>query len=193
MKTFTFEKESPIIIIAAARSGTKMLRAALAASPEFVDFSYDINYIWKYGNYHIPHDELTEDNLTDDVRKFIRKRFKKLLVKSNARRVLEKTVSNSLRVDFVREVFPNSKIIHLYRDGRDVAADAKLCWESSMFSARIQPKSDLFKKVVEFPIDAAWPYLISYVSTYATRLLAKEKHVRSWGPRFKAIEEAIRQ
>jgi hypothetical protein len=113
MKTFTFEKESPIIIIAAARSGTKMLRAALAASPEFVDFSYDINYIWKYGNYHIPHDELTEDNLTDDVRKFIRKRFQKLLVKSNAKRVLEKTVSNSLRVDFVREVFPNSKIIHL--------------------------------------------------------------------------------
>ena len=134
--------DSPVIIIAAARSGTKMLRAALAASPVFVDFPYDINYVWKYQNYDINHDELTEENLTPTIKKFIRNRFEKLVLKKDSKRVLEKTVSNSLRVDFVRAVFPKCKIIHLYRDGHDVAADARLCWQSSALSTRIQTRKE---------------------------------------------------
>jgi len=182
---------SPIIIIGAARSGTKMLRAALATAPELAAFRFDINYIWKYRNYDIPHDELAVEDLTVSICRFIRARFRKLLLKSNSRRVLEKTVSNSLRVKFVRAVFPESKIIHIYRDGRDVAADARLCWESSMFSDRIQTKGDLCHKIIDFPLSAAWPYLLNYFSANTARLLTKKKQLKSWGPRFKGIDDAI--
>jgi hypothetical protein len=185
------DHHAPIIIIAAARSGTKILRAVLAKSSHIVDFRYDINYIWKYGNYHIQHDELTTENSTPAIRKFIREKFNKLLLKSDAKRVLEKTVSNSLRVDFVRAVFPGCKVVHLYRDGRDVAADARLCWQSSAFSGRIQSKRDVIRKIMAFPVVRAWPYLASYLSTYAKRLIGREKHVKSWGPRFKGIDEAL--
>jgi hypothetical protein len=92
----------------------------------------------------------------------------------------------------VRAVFPECKFIHLYRDGRDVTADARLCWQSSMWSNRIQPKQDLIKKAINFPLTAAWPYLLNYISTYATRLVSKEKHVKSWGPRFKGIDGILK-
>jgi hypothetical protein len=39
----------PVMIIAAARSGTKMLRAALGESSDFAEFLYDMNYVWKFG------------------------------------------------------------------------------------------------------------------------------------------------
>jgi hypothetical protein len=185
------EHSSPIIVIGAARSGTKMLRAALASTPELAAFRFDINYIWKYRNYEMPHDELTVEDLTVRIYRFIRARFRKLLMKSNSRRVLEKTVSNSLRVEFVRAVFPACKIIHIYRDGRDVAADARLCWQSSMFSDRIQTKSDLCHKIMGFPLSAAWPYLLNYVSVNTSRFFSKNRHVKSWGPRFKGIDDAI--
>jgi len=183
-------KDSPVIIIAAARSGTKLLRAVLANSPEFIDFPYDMNYIWKYGNYHIPHDELAKEDITEETRRFIKDQFNKLLNKSNAKRVLEKSVPNSLRVDFVKSIFPECKMIHLYRDGRDVAVDSRQCWQSSMLSGNIQSKTDLFNKIIHFPIVAAWPYLLNYGLTYSKRLLKKEKQVESWGPRFEGIDEA---
>ena len=181
----------PVIIVAAARSGTKMLRAVLSASSDLVAFPYDINYIWKYGNYHLPHDELRIEHLTDEIADFIRGRFRRLLANTNAERVVEKTVSNSLRVNFVREVFPDCKIIHLYRDGRDVAASAMLCWLAPFFASRIQPKRILLKKAVEFPFGAALPYLIEYVLNNWKQLVFRKRKVKSWGPRFDGIVEAL--
>jgi len=179
------------IIIGAARSGTKILRDMLCVSKELISFPYDINYIWKYGNYDVEHDELTRMDLSPNILNFIRGRFEQLLLRKHGTRLLEKTVSNSLRVDFVRAVFPECKIIHLYRDGRDVAADARLCWQSSVLSGKIQSKQDLTRKIMTFPFAAAWPYLVSYISTYAKRLISRENHVRSWGPRFKGIDETL--
>jgi hypothetical protein len=182
---------APVFILAAARSGTKMLRAALASSADVVDFSYDINYIWKYSNYHIPDDELTPEHVTPEVEAFINKQFARLLARSKARRVLEKTVSNSLRPGFIRSIFPEGKIVHLYRDGRDVAADARLCWQASMISDRIQAKPDLYKKIINFPIVAAFPYFLTYIKSYLHKLMTSRKHVDSWGPRFKGIDAAL--
>jgi sulfotransferase family protein len=185
-------RTSPVLIIAAARSGTKMLRAALAQSPELVEFPYDANYLWKFGHYGVDHDELMPQDATDSVVRFIRRQFDRRLDRSAAKRVLEKSVPNSLRVGFVRAVYPECKIIHLFRDGRDVTASARECWQSSMFSQRIQSKRDLLKKIVEFPFLDAWPYLVHYAGTYGRRLVARQTHVASWGPRFKGIDDAVR-
>ena len=186
-------ENAPVFIIAAARSGTKMLRAALARSSELVDIPYDIDYIWKYRNYDIPHDELTPEHITPEVESFIKKQFAKLLARSKARRVLEKSVSNSLRVGFVRAIFPEGKIVHLFRDGRDVAADARLCWQASMISDQIQSKSELFRKIVNFPIVAAFPYLLTYLRSYLQKAVTSRKHIDCWGPVFDGVNEAIQR
>lgn len=183
--------DRPVIIIAAARSGTKMLREVLAQSTTFAEFQYDMNYIWLYGNYKKKHDELIKEDVTPGIKKFIRKHFEKLLKKNDATRVLEKSVPNSLRVAFVREIFPDAQIIHLYRNGIDVSADAMQCWNSSMFSQRIQKKSDLVKKLISFPYISAFPYLKDYLANYIKRLFSKEESVQSWGPRYKEITDDV--
>jgi hypothetical protein len=184
----------PVMIIAAARSGSKMLRAALGESSDFAEFPYDLNYVWKFGNYHIDHDELTKNDLNDKIRRFIEKQFNKTLQKDKgAKRVLEKSVSNSLRVDFVRAVFPDCKIIHLFRDGRDVAASTRLCWQAPMISEKIQSNKDLIRKIIDFPVVAAFPYLISYLDTHLLRFISGQKELKSWGPRFRGIDEAMRK
>jgi hypothetical protein len=35
--------------------------------------------------------------------------------------IVDKTLSNIFRIDFIREVFPESRFLHIVRDGRDNA------------------------------------------------------------------------
>jgi hypothetical protein len=62
-----------------------------------------------------------------------------------------------------------------------------------MTSDKIQSKNDLIKKIIDFPVVAAFPYLISYFNTYLSRFFSGRKELRSWGPRFKGIDEAMRK
>lgn len=185
-------QHAPVIIIAAARSGTKMLRHVLSASQEIVGYPYDANYIWKYGNYKIKHDEIAPESIDEKQKDRIRNFFLRLCDTSGRPRLLEKSVPNSLRIPFVRSVFPNCKIVHLYRNGLDVAGDARLCWQDSASSERIQSKKDRLRKLKEFPLSMAWPYLLEYGKGYAKKTLLKQTHVESWGPRYKGIDEDVR-
>ena len=40
----------PIVLIGAARSGTKILRDALATALGVPQVPYDVGYVWRYGN-----------------------------------------------------------------------------------------------------------------------------------------------
>ena len=182
----------PVIIIAAARSGTKMLRDVLGQSEAFVTFPYDMNYVWLYGNYNKKHDELHPEDLTPEIHEFIKARFAKILSGKSSGCVLEKTVPNSLRVSFVKKVFPRARIIHLYRNGFDVTADAMQCWQSSLFSSRIQKKSDLIKKVLNYPYLSSYSYLYHYLVNYLSKFFCRSNQVQSWGPRYKGIDHDVK-
>jgi hypothetical protein len=181
-----------IVIISAARSGTKMLRFVLSASDLIASYPYDANYIWKYGNYSVGHDEIDPDSISEIRKEKIRSFFLNICKKEAKPIFLEKSVPNSLRVPFVRSVFPDSKIIHLYRSGMDVAADSRLCWQDSATSERIQSKEDRRRKLKEFPFTMAWPYLFEYAVSYGKKYLLNQDHVSSWGPRYRGIDDDIR-
>src|SRR2546430_7511188 len=57
----------PVIVIGAARSGTKLLRDCLGTADEFAVVPYDINYLWRLGNEQFPNDELTPEQLTPKI------------------------------------------------------------------------------------------------------------------------------
>ena len=61
----------PVIVLGAARSGTRIVRDAIAAHPAIVAVPHDINFVWKYGNYHICHDGLTPKEVTPQSAAFI--------------------------------------------------------------------------------------------------------------------------
>lgn len=76
--------------------------------------------VWSYGNWFKPDDLLTAEHATDSIVRYIRKRFAKFVSQANRQRLVEKTPSNCLRVEFIKRVYPNAKIILLLRDGRAV-------------------------------------------------------------------------
>ncbi|MGP4038815.1 sulfotransferase family protein [Gracilibacillus sp. D59] len=177
-----------IVIIGAARSGTNMLRDLLCKLDDFATWPCDeINYIWRYGQKRIEHDQFTQDDADEKMKDYINKQFDWVRKKYSVNNVIEKTCANSLRVDFVNEIVPDAKYIFLFRDPMDVVASAELRWKAKldlkylMAKARFVPSADI-------------PYYGSkYVLNRLNKIFDKEKRLSYWGPKYKGFEEDARK
>src|SRR5688572_31535031 len=86
----------PVIILGAARSGTKLLRALVAATRCYVEVPFDVNYIWRYGNESCSHDALNPEHLTERTKRFVRERIGRCAgLPNSSMAFVEKTVSNT--------------------------------------------------------------------------------------------------
>src|SRR5690554_2656967 len=126
-------KNNPIIIIGAVRSGTKIVRDSICSVEGFETWPcYEINYIWRHGNIQKKTDRIVADDVTTEVKKFIKNQFKKLEKEFGPEFVVEKTCANSLNIPFINEIFPDAKYIFIAREGHDVASSAKQRWTASL-------------------------------------------------------------
>jgi hypothetical protein len=174
----------PVFIIGAARSGTRLLRDSLAIHPEVDSVPYDINYIWRLGNEQHPHDELRPALLTPEIKKRILQQFSSY--RKDGQILIEKTVSNCLRVDYVQNVFPNALFLHLLRDGVDVVESVYRQW--------LAPPdwNYIFKKAKMFPIEQAFGYAYRYaLKTFRKIFLRNRTEQDIWGPHYAGIEEDL--
>jgi hypothetical protein len=191
-----------VIILGAARSGTKLLRGLVAASGCYAEIPFDVNYIWRYGNERCPHDVLTPDMLRESVRRFVRARLARIAVQQTSafssltRRnstggdplpFVEKTVSNVLRAPYVKAIYPEAKYIAIIRDGRDVAESAARCWSEPPAAGY------LLTKLRTFPWLRCAPYGAKYALNVARRTLRLDRHLRTWGPRYPGIDDHVRR
>ncbi|TWG94770.1 sulfotransferase family protein [Mesorhizobium sp. J18] len=171
----------PVILIGAARSGTKFVRDLLGASPVFARIPYDVNYVWRMGA-RVDHDVLVPDMLDDRARWRIRNTLNRLARKKpgDGRRLLEKTVSNTLRVPYVDAVLPDAVFIHLVRDGRAVVESAMRMWQAPPDSQGLR------RKLVDLP----WSSL-GYAVWFGLNQVRGRLRGRSggevWGPRYPGI------
>jgi hypothetical protein len=78
---------------------------------------------------------LTAADATPKVKSYIRRRFAEYVEEKGANRILVKSPADTLRVPFIREVFPECQIVHLLRDGRDVALSAQTEWQGKVGDA----------------------------------------------------------
>jgi len=178
----------PIIIVGAARSGTNMLRDVLVQLPEYSTWPCDeINYIWRYGNRAHPHDEFTRDMATAEAKSYIQGAVKHINNKAPDTTVIEKTCATSLRVGFVDEIFPEARFLHIYRDGRAVAASAALRWNASL-----EPRY-LFQKGRFVPKRDLVFYAQRYFNSRLHKLRTGEQRLSTWGPKFKNMDEVFQK
>jgi len=176
----------PVFIIGAARSGTRLLREHLAAHPEVDKVPYDINYIWRLGNEDLPHDELVPELLSPSVRERIVGQLARYSKSSPF--LIEKTVSNTLRVPFVNTVFPKALFIHLIRDGYDVVESAFRQWTAAPNWRYV------WRKARSFPLSVCYRYAFSYAKTAVRKAVSKDKgRVDTWGPRYRGIDRDLRE
>jgi hypothetical protein len=175
-----------VVIIGAARSGTKILRDALAEATGAGMVPYDIGYVWRAGNEDRPDDVINPDQLSPRSRRFICHFVDRYAVGDPAA-VIEKTVGNTLRVPLVAEVFPDATFVHLVRDGVDVIESTRRQWTAPTDSRY------LLRKLRHFPIRLAPSYGLKYARSLAHRRTEVERRVGSWGPRYPGIDDDLTQ
>ena len=172
-----------VFILGAGRSGTKILRDCLGSATDVSCIPYDIGYVWRSGNESISHDELLPSDLTPEKARIIRSSISQLAKRASKApdfsTVLEKSVPNALRPLFIKSVFPDAKLIHMVRDGRQVIESSMRNWESPSDTGYF------LDKLKYFPLRN-----ITYALWYAKNRLigGKTKNVRVWGPRYDGMQ-----
>ena len=179
---------TPVIIIGAPRSGTNMLRDMLCQFEDFGTWPCDeINYIWRHGNVKYPSDEFTSILATANVKQYVRRQFDEMAFKLDTKFLVEKTCANSLRVDFVNEIFPEAKFIFLVRDGIDIVDSAMKRWKAPLDIPY------LLKKVPYVPTGDIPYYASRYLFSRLFRLFSSEKRLAFWGPKLDNMDDLLQQ
>jgi len=100
--------------------------------------------------------------------------------------LIEKTVSNCLRIPAVDKVFPDSRYIHLYRNGWDVVESVYRQWIAPPHWGYI------VHKAISFPVSQAFRYATSYATKLLQGLDVRGNGVSgSWGPRYRGIDDDV--
>lgn len=107
----------PILIVGATRSGTTMTMKVLGSAPGLCFFSEPTS-LWRVGHAYRDSDAASAEDAKPWVKRWIRRHFLKVQEQNGGRRVVEKLPMNVLRIPYLRAIFPEAKIIHIYRDGR---------------------------------------------------------------------------
>lgn len=175
------EERQLVILIGAARSGTKLLRDSLGAQAGICVVPYDVNFIWRLGHEGRTSDELGAGDASDRITSSVRRHLDRWW---NGPVLVEKTVSNTLRVPFVDAIYPDAKFVHLLRDGFDVVESAYRQWLSP------PDWRYLVHKLRRFPPTIAPRYVLrAGVDSVARQLSQKDKRtVPVWGPAYAGIE-----
>lgn len=174
--------------VGAARSGTNFLGEVLSQHPELAYWRRP-KYVWRHGNAWKPDDCLTVADARPRVVRYIHRQFGRFLARSGKSRLLVCTQANSLSLDFVNAVFPQGKIVHIIRDGREVALSQAKEWE--IHNSLTQAKGSrppywqlLARRIGEVPLTDFPAYFAEFVGTTGT-MLAGSKYRFSMGPKIK--------
>ena len=119
------ELVKPILMIGMPHSGTSVLASTFIMHPEIAMWTeapevwepyweegVDSEYNRMISKYDTDVEEMDE--------KRIRYTFAKFVQSQNKKRLLNKNPRNTSRISYMRKIFPDAKIIHIYRDSRDV-------------------------------------------------------------------------
>lgn len=170
-----------VVLIGAARSGTKVMRDALARATGAGAVPYDIGYVWRAGDPTRADDVLDPLSLTPRSQRFIAG-FVDRYARGEPAVVIEKTVGNTMRVPFVARALPDAVFVHLVRNGVDVAESTFRQWREPV------DYRYLAQKVRHFPLRMLPGYGRRYAASLARRRLSSDGRVATWGPRYPGID-----
>ncbi|MBU0497404.1 MAG: sulfotransferase [Candidatus Thermoplasmatota archaeon] len=137
---------SPIFIIGCPRSGTTLVRVMLDSHPRIccgpeTHLIPDMEQLYKqiqlkqarlnpYG--------VSPDNLHQIIRQVLAVYMNQYVNLKKKARWAEKTPINIFHMDFINTIFPDSQIINVVRDGRDVVCSYKERWGRRTFFSAIR-------------------------------------------------------
>jgi hypothetical protein len=114
-------------IVGSPRSGTTVLGETLDKHPRIRQW-YEPYFVWDRSFRNAPDDERSPFDCMPEVAQQIRRAFYRYGKGRSARVIIDKSPRNSLKIPFIRRVFPDARFIHLLRDGRDVTLSLNKKW-----------------------------------------------------------------
>jgi len=114
---------APIFVIGSPRSGTTVFAETLGKHPRLYNYA-EAGKVWDPKNYDNPqadHHWTAEDLTASDARR-LRHRFAYRRWLNRGKTLVNKQPRNSVRIDYIRAIFPQARFIHIIRDGRSVVS-----------------------------------------------------------------------
>lgn len=187
-----------MILVGAPRSGTTLLGRLLAANKE-VAYLEEPNVVWRYINWRkLGHEEFPPEAATAQVTDYIRSRFQRKADFPRKAIVVEKTPANALRPSFVRKVFPEAKIVLIFRDFDAVFYSAIKKWVSEDDSnAKYLGDEKRFRqfriqllKFLEIPFSDYSAYFSVVIREIMFGLFGVVRNM--WGPQYSGFREDLK-
>jgi hypothetical protein len=182
--------DRPIIIIGAPCSGTTFLGGTLSRHG-LLAFADEPRLVWRYGNDH-KCDMLSPQDAREDVRHYIRGYFANFVRDAGAKRLLEKTPSNSLRPEFVATVLPDCRFIHIMRSPIDAIVSMYSHWVDHAYGTKGIRPGRLRKRMSEIRARQLPFYAKELVYRLAPQRIGRALGQNVWGPRLPGIDGLLR-
>lgn len=180
----------PIIVVGAPRSGTTLLSQLLKEHPA-VYLANEPRIMWKYGN-DSKSDCLQATDARPDVVQHIRSTLAGHLRSESRTRLVEKTPSNSLRLEFVDGVLPDAIYLHIMREGVESVLSIRKYWQQHATGIAGNTRKVLWRRLREMK----WRQFPHYAGEFVRRVGGKfssgDKPRAVWGPRIPGINEMVR-
>jgi hypothetical protein len=175
--------DRPIFIIGAPRSGTTLLGKVMRQHRD-VCYIEEPRMVWRYGN-DSRSDMLKPEHARQGVIDHIRGRFGRQVRESGRIRLVEKSPSNALRMEFVDRVFPDARFIHIIRNGLDSVLSIRSLTEE--FSGGVTHPRMVGRTLMRLREMSPRQYP-HYAGEFLRRLLpARLAGAREWGPRIPGL------
>lgn len=178
----------PIIVIGSPRSGTTLLGNLLGTHPLLAQLE-EPRLTWKYGN-DDKSDMLRAEDARPEVCQHIRMVFGNAVREAGKERLIEKTPSNSLRMEFVERVLPGCIFVHTLRDGVESVLSIRRFWQQH---ARGLPKEKLLERLKEISPRRAPYYFKEFVRRAMPKSMSGLVGKPVWGPRIPGIDQLLQQ
>lgn len=177
--------ERPIFILGCSRSGTTLFVNLFSRHKDLANWSEAVQVY----ELDIFNPEIEHPKSADDVTSFHTRRLQTLLglyVKILGKsRFVNKHPENSLRIGFLKSIFPGALFIHVIRDGRAVVRSNYSLAVNEMYRRRYPfgffPKPAKWRSYLSLPLECQfahqWSDVVSTVRDDATAYLSPDSYV----------------
>lgn len=143
---------------------------------------YEPNTLWRAGHAYRGHDVAGAEDARPWVRRWVRRNFLRYQRDHGGRRVIEKSPYNVVRLPFIHAIFPESKIVHIHRDGRANLRSQVEKFETFM-AYKGAPSGHIYNRLCQTP-PWEWPAYLPRTFSGAWRAYVMGKPIRWFGLRY---------